>query len=119
MLTKGEVAQNDTLKAWARLGLGDVSWAGGDRAAAEEHYTTPRTIPNSFDTVIRAQLGMARVCLYGGRLDDADIHITRGIALCVRRDFDYRKREFEALSRELEDIRAARPPSPDPGPRRP
>lgn len=111
MLERGKTAGNDTIKAWAHVGLGEIAWQEGNAPAAHDHFFALRTIPSSFETVVRTDLGLARVCLHDRLFDNADIHISRGLAACVRADYAYLRKEFEKLKQELAAARVPEPPA--------
>lgn len=109
LLQTGQTTANDTIKVWAHVGLGEIAWQEGNAQASHDHFFALRTIPSSFETVVRTDLGLARVCLHYRLLDNADIHIARGLAACVRADYAYLKKEFQKLKDDLATARAKAP----------
>ena len=109
LLRTGKTVGNETITAWAHLGLGGLAWEEGNFAGAHEHFFAVGYIPNSFDTIVRSDLGRARVCLHYGWLDDADFHIARGLTACARADYAYRRTQFEKLKEQSAAKRATAP----------
>jgi predicted acylesterase/phospholipase RssA/tetratricopeptide (TPR) repeat protein len=107
LLKLGEDAENETVKVWARVCMGEIAWLQGDTRAAAEQFFALRALPNSLETLARADLGLARVNLHLRRLDNADVHVARGLATCVRRDYAWLRTEFETLRGELSALRSA------------
>ena len=53
LLQTGQTAANDTIKAWAHVGLGEIAWQEGNAQAAHDHFFALRTIPSTFETGAR------------------------------------------------------------------
>jgi predicted acylesterase/phospholipase RssA len=102
VLQLGKKAHNDTINVWAHLGLGEIAWEEGNASSAHENFFAIRNVTSDVETLVRADLGRARVSLHFGWLDDAAFHIARGLATCVRVDYGHRKKEFETLKQQLE-----------------
>lgn len=105
MLLAGKSEGNETVQAWAHIGLGRIAWQRGEASIAYDHFLSLRAIPATFENVIRTDLGLARVYLHFRMLDNAEFHIARGTAALVRADYGYVRAEFEELRKELENLK--------------
>lgn len=80
---------------WAHLGLGEAALAENDYSAAEWHLSKLDRIINSYQQFMRIWLGLARVRIHFEQWEEAESYLARGLSLPIRRDFAFRRQEFQ------------------------
>jgi tetratricopeptide (TPR) repeat protein len=90
-----EKSEDENIVNWVHLGLGELALAAKDYVEAERHLLKLDRIIDSYQQYIRILLGMARVRIHFKQWEEAESFLTRGLLLPKRRDFAFRRQEFQ------------------------
>lgn len=100
----GEKAQDEWIRTWGIVGLGDVLVKERRWADAERMYRTIDLLPASCGGETRCLLGLGLACSRIGKLDDAQMYVARGLRRCHRQSYAARQQQFLAEGMKLNQL---------------
>jgi hypothetical protein len=90
------------------LGLGDVLVSERSWIDAERMYRDIGLLPANCGGETRFLLGLGLSCSRLGKLDDAQMYLTRGLKRCNRRSYAARQGQFLAELMKLDQLLVAK-----------